>query len=192
MFESVAILAIGMLTQQVPVIENKAPLWRSGQQWTVGARPILDIGMAEGEPEYELAGVSGVVRLSDGRVAVANMQANEIRFYDSSGKFIKKVGRRGEGPGEFSQLMALRWLAGDSIIGVDSRGRYEVFSPKGDYVREFRFSNDRSVSPLAWFEDGTAIVGNSRIEQRDQLGTWIDSIELALFDARGSKVRSVG
>ena len=193
MWNAWLLLSVAVAMPQVPVIDNKAPLWKAGRQWTVGARPIVDIGTAEGEPEYELAGVSGVIRLGDGRVAVANMQANEIRFYDRTGKFIKKVGRRGEGPGEFSQLMALHRMNGDSIIANDSRGRYEVFSDQGDYVREFRFSNDRTVNPMAWFANGMAIVGNTRIvDQRDRLGTWIDSIEIALFDARGNKVRTVG
>src|SRR5687767_10431206 len=87
--------------QQVPVVQSDKPLWAKGKEWRVEARPLVDIGAVEAEPMYEFSDVIGVLRLGDGRVAVANMASGEIRFYDRTGKFLHAAGRKGAGPGEF-------------------------------------------------------------------------------------------
>src|SRR5687768_1766770 len=85
--------------QSVPVIHSDKPLWVKGREWRVEPRPLVDIGAVEADPMYEFSDVIGVLRLSDGRVAVANMASGEIRFYDKTGKFLLAAGRKGAGPG---------------------------------------------------------------------------------------------
>src|SRR5688500_14863048 len=56
----------------VRIVENAAPAWTEAQAWRVEAAPALDIGTAEGEGAYQFHLVAGVVRLSDGRIVVAD------------------------------------------------------------------------------------------------------------------------
>lgn len=92
----------------------------------------LDIGTIDGSEPYALAEVAGAVRLSDGRIVVANGATSELRFYDENGRFLHGVGRSGEGPGEFRNLDYLDVVPGDTIIAYDQRlRRTSVFDAGG-------------------------------------------------------------
>jgi hypothetical protein len=73
---------------------------------------------------------------SRGRYAVASPFAiGEIAIYDATGRFLRTVGRRGGGPGEFEHGMRLRFGSGDSLHAIQENGRYSVFDPSLAYVR---------------------------------------------------------
>jgi hypothetical protein len=178
--------------QQVPVVQSDKPLWAKGKEWRVEARPLVDIGAVEAEPMYEFSDVIGVLRLGDGRVAVANMASGEIRFYDRTGKFLHAAGRKGAGPGEFKQLMGIRPLPNDTIVADDSRDRLLVFSGDGRYVREMR-TGGRERSPVGWFSDGSWVGWNPMLRQSpDKTGEWVDSTEFARYAPSGEKLNSFG
>jgi hypothetical protein len=73
--------------------------------------------------------------LSDGRIAVANARPSEIRIFDSSGRFVRSLGRNGTGPGEFNRVLFRLLRSGDTLIGSDNSMRDQVFAPNGDLVR---------------------------------------------------------
>ena len=106
--------------------------------WTLGPEPELSVGVIEGEAEYELFRVQSAARLSDGTLVIANVGSYELRFYDSNGKHIRSVGRKGEGPGEFEWLHSTHVIRGDSIVVWDHlQRRATVFSPDGSLGRDF-------------------------------------------------------
>lgn len=104
--------------------------------WQVDSEPVLQIGGDGREGPTEFSNVVGVVRLRDGRIAVANAATHEIRLFDSSGRFLRALGRRGRGPGEFTSPGGMRRVA-DTLIGVDNQLVAHVFSPDGQLVRTF-------------------------------------------------------
>jgi len=91
----------------VEIVFSSEPVWEDGAGWSVAAEPRLQLGSMESDEPYLLDRVVGVVRLEDGRVAVANQGDNTIRFYDGDGRYLTRIGGAGEGPGEFLQLTAL-------------------------------------------------------------------------------------
>lgn len=94
---------------------------RSATEWSVEPTPVLAIGVREGSPEFELGGVSSAVMRADGQVAVANSGTSEIRFYSSTGEFVRAVGRSGMGPGEFSGApLYLDQTAPDTLLVFDT------------------------------------------------------------------------
>ena len=98
--------------------------------------PSVEIGRASGDPSQELYRVSGAVRLADGRIVVANSGSSELRYFDSSGDYLKSVGRRGGGPGEFTGDLTLLPYHGDSLLVWDARlRRFSLFDFNGAFVR---------------------------------------------------------
>ena len=91
------------------------------QSWTVGPQPSIRIGEVEASEPYMFSQVVGAVRLSDGRLVVANGASNELRVYDAKGKHTTTLGRAGAGPGEFQTLRMLWLLPADSLIAYDAR-----------------------------------------------------------------------
>ena len=104
--------------------------------WTVGPKPTVRIGEVDAEEHYMFSQVASAVRLSNGKIVVANGASNEIRVYDATGKHAATYGRTGGGPGEFQSLRALWLFPGDSIMAMDSRnGRMTLFGPTMQIVR---------------------------------------------------------
>lgn len=104
----------------VTLAAAEAPAWAPGEGWLVNEEPTLQIGAMDGLPEYQFTELVGAVRLSDGRIVVADRGASELRFFGPDGGFQARVGRQGEGPGEFRRLEYVGVFQGDSLVTFDS------------------------------------------------------------------------
>lgn len=132
------------------------------QRWALDATPMLQIGGTTDEGPSAFADIMGVVRLGDGRIAVANQRPSEIRLFDASGRFLRSLGRNGQGPGEFNLILWRLLRSADTLIGIDNSMRAQVFDPLG----ELRRSLPRARPPasrgnparLAFDADGSAVV----------------------------------
>jgi len=125
----------------VTIVENASPQWADGEGWTLSQEPILDLGVMDGDLEYQFFEIAGAVRMPDGRLAVANSGSGEIRFYDANGRFLRASGGKESGPGEFEVLFFLRKTTGDSLIAYDWQNRrISVLTPQGDFTRSFEFT----------------------------------------------------
>jgi hypothetical protein len=66
-----------------------------------------------------------------------------IKKYDKNGKYIKQIGRAGEGPGEYKHIKAFTIDEKDNIIVVDQiLSRKTVWNPEGKYL-----SSENLISP---------------------------------------------
>lgn len=124
----------------VEIVESNHAAWDDGQPWELSAAPLLEIGVAEGDSLYQFFIVSGVHRLTDGRIVVANYGSRELRFYDSAGRFLTAVGREGEGPGEFRSLSRIDFLGDTLFVSDDGTYRVSVFTAEGAFVRAVHLS----------------------------------------------------
>ena len=183
----------------VPVVENSRPAWTAGREWTISAKPVLDIGIAGGDFHYQFGSIAGARRLSDGRIVVAEMESSQIRFFDERGAHVRTVGRKGMAAGEFSQIMGLTVLA-DDTIAVESLGRgHLLFTDRGDYVGTTKLGASTDGTPIpgmeigAFFQGGNAIVVEGLDRPAGQrTGTWTDSIPYSLYRRDGALVRTLG
>ncbi len=66
--------------------------------------PFLSIGVEEGEDAYQLHRVFDALRLPNGSVVVSNSGSHELRLFDSTGTYVKSLGRVGQGPMEFGEF----------------------------------------------------------------------------------------
>jgi hypothetical protein len=99
------------------------------------AQPRVVIGDASRNPAtHEFGRIGSAVRLSNGRVVVADVQGVAISVFDSTGRFIESLGRRGQGPGEYSRLTSLLKTDGDTLAVFEPR-RLTIFTGGGAYVR---------------------------------------------------------
>jgi hypothetical protein len=143
------------------IVENETPRWSEAEVWRVSDVPVLTIGSSTGADAYMLFQVPGAVRLSDKSIVIANGGTNEIRWFDSTGAFVRSVGRHGEGPGEFNRIAALLRGLADTVFVWDQRlQRVSVFSPSGTHVRTVRRTSTEYpwATPLGLFGDGTFVL----------------------------------
>jgi hypothetical protein len=118
--------------------------------------PLVSIGVADGKKPYTLSGVSDATLLADGTIVVADCQSGELRYFDSSGRFVSLAGGRGNGPGEFRVLGRLFLAGGDSLGADDQIGaRLTIFDRVGTPVRTLtRPLSGRLLHVIGRLEDG--------------------------------------
>jgi len=94
--------------------------------------PSASIGLLEGDEEYLFRRVSHAATLSDGEILVSDGSEAEFRAFDSSGRFLRRFGGEGEGPGEFQELTKWVVTPGDTVLAWDGAlGRLTTFLPDG-------------------------------------------------------------
>jgi hypothetical protein len=123
--------------------------------WSLDSLP-LRIGAVDGPLEYQFSRAGGPWRLATGTIVLPNGQS-ELRMYDSTGHYLRTVGRSGQGPGEYRQLWNIAPLAGDSILAFDLLGRVSVLDGHGEYARSYAIDPGSVEPPVEWLADRGAI-----------------------------------
>jgi len=180
----------------VQIIENQAPLWSIDDTWQIETEPALIIGVKDGDAEYEFQAIADAERLADGSIVVADALAAELRVFDAAGRFVRAIGRSGEGPGEFRNLGAV-WRYGDSIATWDrSLLRITIFDSMGNVGRiaTLSASSGESLRPAAAgiLETG-ALVSRSASVVTPALGEGVHRAagEVTLYSAAGQRERAL-
>jgi hypothetical protein len=105
-------------------------------RWTVEPKPLLRIGGADGQGPTEFAQVLGVARMSDGRLVIADGGSTELRVFSPTGAFIRAIGRKGLGPGEFDGIQFMLRSA-DTLVVHDRQSRLQIYTPDGKLLRSY-------------------------------------------------------
>jgi hypothetical protein len=132
----------------VEIVVNQGPTWARGERWRLSRRPVVSLGDSENDERYQFAYVSSTYRFPDGRIAVVDNQAVEIKLYDPNGVYLHNLSRRGEGPGEVQQPGRIRGYRGDSILISDGPSRYLFFDTEGVFGRVFQAYKVLMVWPV--------------------------------------------
>jgi hypothetical protein len=119
---------------------------------------VADLGELEGD------GVLGtptgaVVRDQEGRFYVVSGEStSQISVFDAQGRFLKIIGRLGDGPGEFRSIHAIL-ARGDTLWAFDGRlGRITLLNERGDILEMARFTG--TIDNVAGLTNGDlAIAG---------------------------------
>jgi hypothetical protein len=132
------------------------------------------IGVADGAEEYMLGEISDIALGRDGSLYVFDRQVPTIRQYDAQGKFLRTIGRRGAGPGEYRSASGLAAMPDGRLLLWDTGNwRINVYSAKGDVLTQW-------TTPSGMSGGGTAMY--SRAIMVDTSG-WVITRK-TIFDVR--------
>jgi hypothetical protein len=95
------------------------PVWGDELTLALEAR----VGVLDGDPAYELGRVMQVAVGAHHAFVIADDAAPALRVFDSSGTFVRVIGRLGDGPGEYRSLGGVRTLPDGRIVLWDNRRR---------------------------------------------------------------------
>jgi len=97
----------------------------------------LSIGQDNEKAEYLFSRVNGITVDNEGRIYVVDDSDSNIRVFDKNGGYLRTIGRKGQGPGEFERPLYIQITADDELYVVDYSGARAVyFSLEGDYLRQ--------------------------------------------------------
>jgi len=77
-----------------------------------------------------------------GQFYILDEQAANIKIFDQNGDFVKTIGRKGQGPGEFGMPISL-FLSPQRNIIVNDMGQRKIqyFDREGNYLKEFSIAD---------------------------------------------------
>jgi hypothetical protein len=100
-----------------------------------------------------------VARDRRGRIFAVPQTSNRILVFDSAGRFVRRVGRQGSGPGEYFGIMRIVSGPGDSLWVVGMDRRVTILTPALEYARSFVAPADLiTITPRP---DGSAVIATS-------------------------------
>ena len=95
--------------------------------------PEITIGDTEGADEYTFGGITEVEVGETGTIYVFDRQVPALRMYDTAGKHIRLVGRKGGGPGEYEAANGLAVHRNGRITLWDAgKASINVYTPSGE------------------------------------------------------------
>lgn len=129
-------------------------------RWTAKLVEEMSCG-TESTPEAALLNKPTAVKIDGrGRIFVADWGDVKIKVYDDAGRFLKAIGRAGQGPGELGTPFYFDLLSGGRICILDGRqNRVSIMNAEGQYLSGF---------PVEGFHNSIAVDGGDRVF----LGKW--------------------
>ncbi len=180
----------------VRLADNPAHAPDASTTWTVEPVPSVDIGTS-GDAASDLHRVMAATRLADGRILVASAGTHELRIFDDTGRHLRTIGRRGEGPGEFDELAWAGALRGDSMGAWDAGlKRLSVFDARGTFARAVTFHGLPGIFPQVHgvFADGS-LAASPGVEPGEAFaagGVWRDTTVYLRLGPDGALLDTLG
>jgi len=112
----------------------------SGAKVTVLAEEELRIGSVEEPGPASFGMIRTIAVMADGRIAVADAQAEEVRLFDREGRYLRTFGGKGGGPGELQGMQGV-YLDPEGLLRVPEQqnARMSIFDPDTGFVRSYPF-----------------------------------------------------
>jgi hypothetical protein len=146
----------------IRIVESRAPRLTGNDAPRLSDEPVLQIGSVDGDVDQALFRVTQLGLLSDGNIVIVET-CTTLRFFDPDGRFLRAVGGRGQGPGEFQYLQHLEILRGDTILAYDFGAfRVTLFDSAGTLIRTTQLALDEFMGQgtfVGRLRDGSYLVG---------------------------------
>ena len=123
-----------------------------------------------------------IARDPQGNIYYVDQVGGLLKVFASNGRFIRVVGRRGEGPGEYRRIRnVLPGKSGLIEILDNELARRSVFSPTGDFIRSSRAPSGGAGLPAVILPNDEVVVNT--------VGRGPDEVGFALqrFDSTGKR-----
>jgi hypothetical protein len=115
---------------------------------TIEATTDLVIGLPDQPLEYQLGQPIAVRTDAEGQIYIADRFSREIKVFDHDGSYLRSIGGRGRGPGEFEDFEFMEWTPEGHLVLMD-RGnmRYTILSIDGEQVDSFPYNFSAQFYP---------------------------------------------
>ena len=151
----------------------------------------LRIGTVEGDGATSFGLIRSIAVLQDGRVAVADGQAEEVRLFDREGRHVRTMGGAGAGPGELQGLQGV-YVDHQGLLRVpESRNaRLSIFDPDSGFVDSYplQLYTTRGMGPWMAAVDS---VGRTFVASSGPFGVGRYWNMLRIYDATMTQLDSV-
>lgn len=148
---------------------------RTVPQWALAATPAVAVGDLADSDTAVFARVTDARMLENGLLAVADGPASVVLFFDSTGRELARLGRRGRGPGEFTGGLTLAGLGADSLAVWDpGQERWTLIAGATPSLR----TETPAAPSAAWVHAGVLVRGETAL-----VPDWVPPLLQSLSDS---------
>jgi hypothetical protein len=120
----------------------------------------LTIGKSEGPEEYLINFIRSFAIDDEGNTYILDIRPYRIKVFDEDGKYLRSIGRSGQGPGELQGPRNIQFTVQKEIMVNDSRkGALLFFSVDGRFLREIKSPTLRSSNNAIADATGNIYIG---------------------------------
>ncbi|MFC2165642.1 6-bladed beta-propeller [Acidobacteriota bacterium] len=96
-----------------------------------------EIAVGDSEDEEEMVAQPGFMEVDDkGTMYIVDMKASNIKVFDNTGNFVRTIGNKGDGPGEFNMPFGVIVTPAKELLVEDMMNRrLSYFTLDGEFIR---------------------------------------------------------
>ncbi len=140
----------------------------------------LSIGGGNAGENYNFSYVRDIDVDGEGNIYVVDSGQYRIQKYDKNGNYLKTIGRRGQGPGEFQTPFGMSFDA-EGRIYVREYEKIQILDKNGEYIRGIKV--DYRISSDIMSNEGNLLCCTGPIYSQEGI-----SLDVILLDSNGKKV----
>jgi hypothetical protein len=144
----------------VRIVHNDKPLW--GKEPKIKLEFVHKIGGLDAVDENSIMfKIWNIAVDQTGNIYILDTGNARVQVFNSGGKFIKTIGSKGQGPGEFNIPVNINIDRKDRIIIGDLRANlFLILSPEGIELSRFKIDNEKTgiISPRCRLLNDTILV----------------------------------
>lgn len=136
----------------ITIFRNLPPV-----ELSLNEEPLAILGGDEGDTASIFSGIRDLVALRDGRIVVGDRDRS-VRWYGPDGELLRRVGRSGDGPGEYREIYLVRRIRGDTLVVFDTEiMRATLLTSDGEFARTAQVVPPGIGVPYDIMEDGRIV-----------------------------------
>jgi hypothetical protein len=148
---------------------------------------IMEWGDEEYDDENQFFRMPTDIKIGqDGLVYILDQGDDQIKVFERSGKYVRTIGRRGQGPGDLLYPLSMAFDRENNIIIADNYNlRIQAFNPGGNYLYSFKLERAKSPSYIS-------VNSNNEILVHSHGGTFATGSLITVYNSGGKKLREIG
>jgi hypothetical protein len=132
-----------------------------------------------------------------GFVYISDDKDPGIKVFDPEGRPVRRIGSKGDGPGEFQLITSLAFLLDGRLLALDSKlNRISLFDPDGRFIDSHQWMILSSSFEIFFVTDSFYVREVTTVEPGKDPKTWPKTwrrrLRIAAFDFSGKEVLSFG
>ena len=142
----------------VTVVSNgKKPNRVEGQPSRFVLKEEQSIG-GGADPDKSLSQVSTFAVDDEGTVFALDFKDQKVKVYDRTGKFLRSIGKPGQGPGELGMASGIQLIGNDTLVIEDATNRrLAQFKPTGEFIKNVATSGMLGLVGVLYDDKGNVL-----------------------------------
>jgi hypothetical protein len=159
--------------------EAPKPLAEIYKKGTVRFVPDLILSENSLPPEALLESVTDIKYDLQGNIYFCDFRANNIKKFDPAGKFLKTIGRKGQGPGDFNMPFLLAVTTDRLFVWDMGNRRLCSLTLDGDFIKSMPMQFSQGMpTKMEALPDRNILIGMEKANRGEENGPQDYSIEI--------------